>query len=178
MRIVTIIAAAAILILAVSPRAASSGAAPTLSGKMTQLKYLVGTWTCTTKVAPMGNMKAQTIPGKSVYWVEQGNVIATYYSSKPYSSSGFLGWMDSKKLWWSDGSDMYGSVDFETGKDSGTNVQVTTGTNWSQGDVSTARDTMTKIVDTRYSDSFQLTQNGKVLFQGTSACTKTSDKTM
>jgi hypothetical protein len=178
MRIATIVAAAAILILAVSPRAASSGAALTLSGKMTQLKYLVGTWTCTTKVAPIGKMKAQSIPGKSVYWIEQGNVIANYYSSKPYSASGFLGWMDSKKLWWSDGSDIYGSVDFETGKNSDTNVQVMTGTNWSQGDVSTVRDTMTKTGDTSYSDSVQLTQNGKVIFQISSVCTKTSNKTM
>jgi hypothetical protein len=178
MRIGTIATAAALLILAVSPCTESLGAPPTLSGKMTQLKYLVGTWTCTTKVASIGNMPAQTIPAKSVYWIEQGNVIANYYSSKPYSSSGFFGWMGSKKLWWSDGSDIYGGVDFETGKDSGTNVHVMTGTNWSQGDVSAARDTMTKTSDTSYSDAFQLMKNGKLIFQGTSVCTKASNETM
>ena len=178
MRIVTIIVAAATLILAVRPPATSSGATPTLSGKMTHLNYLVGTWTCTTKVAPIGKMQAQTISAKSVYWIEQGNVIANYYSSKPYSSSGFTGWNASKKLWWSDGSDIYGGVDFETGKDSGTNVQVMSGTNWFQGAVATSRDTMTKTSDTSYSDVFQATQNGKVTSQGSSACTKASNKTM
>jgi hypothetical protein len=103
-------------------------------------------------------------------------VIGSYYSSQPYAASGFTGWIESKKLWWSDGADMYSSVELESGKDSGTNVQVMTGTNWYYGKASTARDTITKTSDSNFSDTFQLLQGGKVTFQGTLPCTKTSSK--
>lgn len=176
MRIAALVLVAGIVLVPVSR--ASSDAAPMLSGKMTQLKYLVGTWSCTTKVAAMGKTPAQIISAKSIYWVEPGNVIGDYYSSKPFSSSGFIGWSNSKKLWWSNGADEYGSVDFETGKDSDTSVQVLTGTNWYQGVASQSRDTITKTSDSNYSDTFQLVQSGKVTFNGTSVCTKKSNKTM
>lgn len=170
----------AVVVLVVSSVVASSGAAPApaLSGKMTQMQYLVGTWTCTTKIPAMGKMHAQTISAKNIYWVEPGNVIGSYYSSKPYSSSGFMGWNNSKKIWWSNGADVYGMVGSSTGSDSGTNVQVMTGPNWSGGKASTGRDTMTKTSDTSYTDRFELLQGGRVTFQGTSACAKTSNKTM
>jgi hypothetical protein len=139
---------------------------------MTQLSYLVGTWECTTKVPAMGKLPAQTISAKARYWIEPGNVIATYYRSTPYTSSGFMGWTDAKKLWWSDGADMYGAVDIETGKDSGTNVQTMTGTDWYQGKSATSHDTITKNSDTSYTDLFEQIVSGKVVFQGSSACTK------
>jgi hypothetical protein len=169
-----------VVVLAASSVVASSAAAPApaLSGKMTQMQYLVGTWACTTKIPAMGKMHAQTISAKDIYWIETVNVIGSYYSSKPYSSSGFIGWNNSKKIWWSDGADVYGTVGSSTGPDSGTNVQVMTGPSWSGGKVSTGRDTMTKTSDTSYTDHFELLQGGKVIFQGTSACTKTSNKTM
>ena len=178
MRTIAVLAAAAVSVLALSSGAASSEATPKLSGKMIELQYLVGTWTCTTKVPANGKMRAQTISAKSFYWVEPENVIGTYYKSKPYSSSGFMGWSDSKKLWWSNGSDVYGAASILSGKGSGTNIQVLTGTNWYQGQTSTSRDTMTKTSDTNYSDFFEILQGGKVTFQGTSECTKASNKVM
>ena len=178
MRIIAVLSATAVAVLALSPGAASSEAMPKLSGKMSELQYLVGTWTCTTKIPANGKMRAQTISAKRFYWVEPENVIGTYYNSKPFSSSGFMGWSDTKKLWWSNGSDVYGAADILTGKDSGTNIQVLTGTNWYQGQTSSSRDTITKTSDTRYSDFFEILQGGKVTFQGTSVCAKTSNKVM
>lgn len=181
MRSIALISAAVVLVMATSVPVASSaeGPAPTLSGKMTNLKYLIGTWGCVTKIAPIGSMKAQTIPATSRYWIEPQNVIGNYYGSKPFASSGYLGWNAAKKMWWSNAADLYGSIAYETGNDSGTNVQVLSGTNWYQGSqASTARDTFTKISDTSYRDRFELIQGGKVRFQGTSTCTKTSNTAM
>ena len=179
MRTFTLIATM-LVVLALSARAASSDVAsvPELSGKMAQLSYLIGTWSCTTEIPATGKTKVQTISAKSIYWIEPENVIGNYYRSKPYSSSSFFGWMDSKKLWWSSGADAYGAAFSGTGKDSGTNVQVMTGTNWYQGQAATSRDTMTKNSDTGYIDHFEILQAGKVTFQGTSTCRKTSNKTM
>jgi hypothetical protein len=177
MRIIGLIAVAGIIVLATNSRA-SSDAAPVLTGKMSRLNYLVGAWSCTTKVPAIGKMHAMSIPAKITYWIEPENVIGNYYSSRPYSSSGFLGWIDSKKLWWANSADMAGGVNSETGKDSGTNVQVMTGTNWYQGKATALRDMMTKTSDASYSDTSQLLQSGKVTFQVTAICTKTSNKTM
>ncbi len=171
---------AVIVLLVASSRVASSEVPPlTLSGKMKQQQYLVGTWTCTTKIPAMGKTQAQTILAKVIYWVSPGNVIGNHYSSKPYSSSGFVGWNDSKKLWWGTSADaVYGVVGSSTGPDSGTNVQVMTWTNGSGGKESIGRDTMTKTSDTSYADHFESLQGGKVTLQGTSVCTKTSNKTI
>jgi hypothetical protein len=89
-----------------------------------------------------------------------------------------MGWIESKKMWWSNGADIYGSVTSETGQDSGTNIQELSGTTWNDGKPSTFRDTMTKTSDSSYSDTFQVLQDGKVTFQGTSVCAKTSNKPM
>jgi len=175
-----VLVATVIVVLIASSRIASSDvpSAAALSGKMAELKYLVGTWSCTTKIPAMGKTKAQNISAKNIYWIEPGNVIGSYYSSKPYSSSGYMGWNDSKKIWWGNGADVYGMVGSSTGKDSGTNVQVMTGTNWSEGKSYTARDTMTKTSDTSYTDHFETLQGEKLMFQGTSVCTKTSNTSM
>jgi hypothetical protein len=49
MRFFSPLMAVAVVFFVVS--SASSDTAATLCGKMTQLKYLVGTWACTTKIA-------------------------------------------------------------------------------------------------------------------------------
>ena len=180
MRITLLVGIAAAVIVGASTRVYSSDAAqtPALSGKMAALKYLIGTWSCTTKIDAIGKTPASTVAGKQMFWIEPGNVIGSYYSSKPYSSSGFMGWMAPKKLWWSNNADRFSGVIAETGKDSGSDVQSMAGTNWFQGQASTARDTMTKVSDTSFHDTFENVQGGKVVFRGTSSCTKSSNKTM
>jgi hypothetical protein len=150
----------------------------TLTGKMAEMNYLVGTWSCTTKVAHIGKTPASTVAAKNVYWIEPQNVVGSHYTSGPYSASGYTGWLASKKLWWSDDADVYNAVSSETGKDSGTNVQVMTGTAWTNGGAYVGRDTITKISNTSYTDLFELAQGGKVVFRGISSCTKTSSSSM
>jgi hypothetical protein len=175
-RSLALVSSAFILMVAASAHAASSDSAPALSGKMAALKYLVGTWNCTTKVPAYGNMPAQTVQARNIYWIEPGNVLGNYYSSKPFSSSGFIGWMASKNLWWNSNADVYGGTALLTGKDSAGNVHVMTGTSWSQGKATASRDTMTKNSDASYSDEFVELAGDKVTFHVSTACTKTSDK--
>jgi hypothetical protein len=177
MRIFGLISIAIVAVIAMGSRAWSD-APPSLTGKMSQLNYLVGSWACTAKIPAMGKTPARNIPATDTYWIEPSNVLGSHYSSKPYSSAGFIGWIASKKLWWSDGGDEGGATTFETGADSGTNVQVMTGTLWFQGQTSTVRNTMTKISDSSYSSIFQGLQGGKVIFEGKVVCTKSSDRSM
>ena len=175
---ISTIAAVGAFIVGSSVASSDVAQAPVLTGKMADQKYLIGTWSCTTKLAATSNMPSQTIAARVVYWTEPQNVIASYYNSKSYSASSYMGWMTAKKLWWSNGADMFGGIDFQTGKDSGTNVREMTGTSWYQGKASTTRDTVTKISDTTYQDAFEAIQGDKVTFQGTATCAKTSAKTM
>lgn len=167
-----------VVVITASSSSANADASPALTGKMAQLQFLIGTWSCTTKVPATAKTKAQTISAKSFYWIEPEDVIGNYYTSKPYSSSSYMGWQNTKQLWWSSGTDVYGSTFSSTGKDNGTNVEEMTGTNWYQGRPSPSRDTMTKVSDRSYTDHFEILQGDKVSFEVTSACTKISNKPM
>jgi hypothetical protein len=176
MRSIALVATVLVVVIAATKTSSNADTSPALTGKMMQLQFLVGTWSCTTKIPAMAKTKAQTISAQNAYWIEPTNVIGSYYRSEPYSASSYMGWQDSKQVWWSSGADVYGSAFSSTGKDSGTNVQVMTGTNWSQGHASQSRDTITKLSDTSYTDHFELLQGGNVTFQATSTCTKVSNK--
>lgn len=178
MRIILHVSFAVLVVFGASSSIASSNtaASSTLTGKMTNLRYLIGTWSCATKVSAFGKMPAHTETGKTLYWIEPGNTIGNYYGAKGYSSSGYLGWMASKKLWWSNSADRFGGVAAETGKNSITNAQLLTGTLWSQGQSSPIRDTMTKNADTSFRDVVEVKTNGTWSVVADSACTKISNK--
>ena len=179
MRALLIIAVVSLAICGASSGVASPDAAPpVLSGKMTQLQYLIGTWSCTTKVPPQGKTAGLTLTAKSVHWIEPGNAVGNHFSSKDYSANGYMGWVPEKKLWWTDFADRYVGTGSETGEDSGTNVQVLTGSYWFQGQATPSRDTLTKNSDTSTDDVFELKTNGRWEVQAASSCSKTSDKTM
>jgi hypothetical protein len=178
MRTIMHIGFAVLVVFGVSSSVASSKTAPSsaLAGKMTNVQYLIGTWNCSTKVSAFGKMAAHTETGKSLYWIEPGNTIGNYYGAKGYSSSGYLGWMASKNLWWSDSADRFGGIAAETGKNSSTSTELLTGTVWFQGQPSPIRDTMTKNTDTSFRDVVEVKTNGAWSVVADSACTKISNK--
>src|ERR1700736_3280318 len=149
----------------------SSAAAPTLSGKMTKLQYLVGTWSCQTKLPAMGKQPAGTHPGNISFEIEPDNTVGYDVSSPEYSAAGFIGYQAAKNLWWSSGADNFGGVTFE----SGTSGDVLTGMTFFAGKHMTSRDTITKTSDTKYEDLFQIQQSGKWTLGADSVCTKTSN---
>lgn len=180
MRSILLIGFAALAVFGASSSVASSDMVPAsaLTGKMMQVQYLIGTWSCTTKVSAAGKMAAHTETGKNIFWIEPGNTIGNYYSSKGYSASGYIGWMTSKNLWWSSSADRIGGIGLETGKDTSTKVQLMTGTEWFQGQPSPSRDTITKNSDTSFRDVFEMKTNGSWSGVADSSCAKTSNKTM
>ncbi len=101
----------------------------TLTGKLTRLQYLIGTWNCVTKAS----MIQQTQTGHYHFWIEPGNVIGNEYSATGYSDSGYIGWMPSERRWWSNSAGRFGGISYETGEASATNVQLMTGSTWFQG---------------------------------------------
>ncbi|MDQ6766239.1 MAG: hypothetical protein M3Z41_00275 [Candidatus Eremiobacteraeota bacterium] len=178
MRTILHVSFAVLIVFGASSSIASSNTAKssTLTGKMTSARYLIGTWSCATKVAAFGKTAAHTETAKSLYWIESGNTVGSYYGAKGYSSSGYQGWMASKNLWWSSWSDRFGGIGAGTGKDSGTNAQLLTGTRWFQGQPSPVRDTMTKNTDTSFRDLVEVKTNGTWSWVADSACTKISNK--
>jgi hypothetical protein len=165
----------ALVVTAAIASRALADPSPSLTGKVRQLDYLVGSWACTTRIPAQGKTPAQTVSARYIYWIEAGDVIGGRYVSTPYSYTGYMGWEASTKSWWLDDSDIYGSNWFESGADSGTNVQTMTGTLWYGGKTSTMRDAMTKFSDLHYSEHFQNLQNGRLVFEGTSVCSKISN---
>jgi hypothetical protein len=174
-----VVALIAIAVLAIATKVWSAQAAPSkLTGPMTKMQYLIGTWSCQTKLPAEDKMPARTMPGTVYFSVEPGNTVGYYLSSKEYSSGGYMGWMASKKLWWSSSADNFGGTAIETGTDSNSRTATMTGTMTMQGQNAPTRDTITKVSDTKYRDLAEVQKNGTWTMQADSTCTKTSNKTM
>jgi hypothetical protein len=153
----------------------SSAAAPQLTGKMQGVQYLVGTWSCTTKVAATGNMPAASHKGTASFEIEPGNTLSLDISSDRYSAAGFIGYVESKKLWWNTSSDNLGGVSFESGSSSADSVSVSTGWWTYEGHQMPSRDTMTKTGTTKYEDRTELQRGGTWQTLADAVCTKVSD---
>ena len=171
--IAVVLVAAAIAAGATS--AQSSALAPTLTGQMTKLHYLVGTWTCRTRLPPADNMPARTHMGTASFEIEPGNTISFGVSAAGYSASGYMGYLDAKKMWWSAGSDNIGGITFETGTTTANGVTVMSGSSLMGGASQPTRDTISKVSDTRYEDLYQMEKGGKWVLGADSVCSKTSN---
>lgn len=155
---------------------ASASAALTLSGKMTKLHYLVGTWSCRTTVASTASMPAETETGTISFEVEPSNAIGFDLTAPKYSASGFIGYSTLNRTWWSAGSDNFGGVTLETGKSTDVaNVIVLTGTTLQGTDRVATRDTITKTSDTRYEDVYETRRGSSWKMSADSVCAKTSN---
>lgn len=179
MRKAIVIAAVSMFAIAALAAPGSSASAPTftLSGPMTKMTYLLGTWSCTTKVAASPTMAASTHKGTIIFAAEPSNTVGYYLLSDIYSSGGYIGWMASKKMWWSSSADNLGGVTNEAGPDGGA-TSTMTGTTIFQGQSMGSRDTITKISDKKYRDLYE-TQKGDTWSMGAdSTCTKVSSKGM
>lgn len=167
---ITIVCLAAVLGALLSVEQ-SRAAAPALSGKMTKLQYLVGTWSCQTKLPAMGKEPAGIHTGSISFEVEPGNTVGYDVSSLEYSAAGYLGYQEAKNLWWNSGSDNFGGVTFESGK----NGNVMTGMTFFGGKHISSRDTITKTSNTKYEDLYEIQQGGKWTLGADSVCTKSSN---
>jgi hypothetical protein len=172
--------AVAIVCLTVVFAAASAGkpvqaAAAALSGKMLSLQYLVGTWSCSNKMAAMGNMPAFTHQSTVSYEIEPNNTISYGMSSPGFSSAGFLGYLTAKQLWWDSAADNHGGVFLGSGTSGADMVLIGSGTTTEDSQPTPQRDTIIKSSPTKYEERAEIKTAGKWVLGVDSVCTKTSD---
>jgi len=172
MRSTALMSIASLIVFGTYTASSDVARAATLTGKLTGVQYLIGTWSCVTKAS----LPPQTQTGQYRFWMEPGNVIGNYYRAKSYSGSGYIGWMPSERRWWSNSAGRFGGISYETGEGSATNVQLLTGSTWFQGQPSPSRDTITKNSGTSFRDVFEMKTNAKWSVVADSSCTKTSNK--
>lgn len=149
-----------------------------LSGPMTQWSYLVGTWNCVTKVPAQGNMKAASMKATIQFSAQPQNSLGYYVGSTSYAGGGFIGWMDSKKLWWSTFADNFGGSGLETSASTDVSKVVFNGTTLAGGKPAPERETYFKISDTKYRDLYEEQHDGKWAWQADVTCAKTSNNSM
>ena len=153
----------------------SNAAGPALTGKMTQLQYLIGSWTCQTKLPAMGKEPARTEKGTISFEIEPGNTVGYDVSGSKFSAAGYLGYQQATKLWWSSSADTLGEVTFESGASGYGNVNVMTGMTFYAGKHTSSRDTITKTSETKYEDLYEVEESGKWTLGSDSVCAKTSN---
>lgn len=176
MRTKILAALAAILIAAGVAARADRPAPKKLTGDMTKLHYMIGSWSCLTKTPAADKMPAQTHKGTTTFGVATGNTLGFYIDSDQYAAGGFMGESQDKKSWWISTADAFGGATWETGKGGGTSVSSMTGLSSYQGHTTPVRDTFTKISSTKYRDLYETQQKGQWMMGADSTCTKTSDK--
>jgi hypothetical protein len=153
---------------AVDPtRAAES----TLSGKMLELQYLVGTWSCVDKFAAMGTAAAGSVTSTVSYKILPQNTIGYTSPGSGFYTSGFFGYLDAKQLWWNSAADNHGGVFLGSGKGGASLVLTGNGISADEGSAH-QRDTLTKISDTKYELRAETEEGGKWVLGVVSTCTK------
>ncbi len=165
---------AALLFFGLSVGAASSATPASLTGSMTPLQYLVGTWKCDTKVAAMNNMPASTHSGTMSFDITDGNVLSYELEESPYASAGFIGYSN-QGVWWTTSADNFGGVTSESSPGGQGGVIVMNGVTMQGGKNVSSRDTITKSSDTKYEDLYETEQGSNWSMVADSVCTKTSN---
>jgi hypothetical protein len=170
-------AVTAILIAAGLVARADQPAQHKLTGDMVKLQYLIGAWSCTTKLPAADKMPARKVKGTTQFYIGPSNTVEFYLESDGYASSGFLGLAPDKKTGLLSGADVFGGTTMESGERSGGSYQMA-GTSAYQGQSTLVRETVTKLSDKKYRDLFESRKNGQWTLGADSTCTKTSDKPM
>lgn len=158
--------------MAVVPAAAGeSTPAPTppaLTGQMTSMQFLIGSWNCSVKLPAGNGQPATTDHGVVAYSVVPGNAIHAHVTAMDYADDSYIGYADKEKMFWTNTVDAYGTLSGETSADG----KLFTGTS-AQGTVKqTIRDTISrpKQDTTRDLQEFQL--NGAWHMASDSTCTR------
>lgn len=134
----TAFAACAMAALIFLPAAADMPPAPTtLTGNMSAMQFLIGSWNCTVTLAAMQGQPARIDHGTVTYSVVPGNALHSHVTANDYASDYYSGYVDEAKIYWINTIDAYGNVSSETSTDG----KLFTGT-------STGGGTKTKIRDT------------------------------
>ena len=171
MKQTSLIAAAscAVALLIFLPAAADMPPMPTaLTGNMSSMQFLIGTWSCTVKVAASQDQPATTDQGVVTYAVVPGNAIHSHVTASDYSSDYYSGYVDKAKIYWMNTIDAYGTVSSETSTDG----KIFTGSSTGGGTKSKIRDTFTHPTPTTTRDVQEVESNGAWQTATDASCTR------
>jgi len=151
---------------------ACTAATTSASASINDLRYLIGKWTCATKLPAMGKAPAHTEHTPIAFaWGPAGTTIVTTQLSPTQSGYGFIGWDSRKNVWWSTNVDNLGDYAGESGPNTpGTTVL----TGWSYGLTAPvqSRDSITKLSATSFHDLYQYRKGAVWLVGADTTCTK------
>jgi hypothetical protein len=151
------------------PAAADMPTAPTaLTGNMSAMQFLIGSWTCTVKVAAMHGQPAATDHGVVTYSVVPGNAIHSHVTANDYASDYYSGYVDPAKIFWMNAIDAYGTVSSETSTDG----KVFSGSSTSGGTKSNIRDTFSHPTPDATRDLQEVQTNGAWQTATDASCTR------
>ncbi len=139
-----------------------------LTGNMSAMQFLIGTWSCTVKLAASQDQPARSEQGVVTYTMVPGNAIHSHVSASDYASDYYTGYVDEAKIYWINTIDAYGSVSSETSTDG----KVFTGSNTGGGTTSKIRDTFTHPTPDTTRDLQEVESNGAWQTATDASCTR------
>jgi hypothetical protein len=166
--IVSLCAAAIVMASIGSASADNSMSSGSMAGLPKDHQYLIGTWTCAVQLAAMQGQPASTDHGAMSIGMAPNMSLNFHIVAKDYRSDEYEGYDSKTKTHWATTADSQGDATLETSTDG----VVFTGTTWQAGTSTPARDTQTKISDTKIRDVTELKMNGKWTKVADAVCTK------
>jgi hypothetical protein len=171
MKITSFVASAfcALAVLVVLPASADMPPpSAALTGNMSAMQFLIGSWTCTVNIAAMHGQPASTDHGILTYSVVPGNAIHSHVTANDYAEDYYSGYVDAQKSYWMNAIDAYGTVSTETSTDG----KVFTGSSTSEGTKSKIRDTFTHPTADTTRDVQEVQSNGAWQTATDASCTR------
>jgi hypothetical protein len=158
--------------LACLPAAADTAAAATsdtaLTGTISSMQYLIGSWNCSVKIAASEGQPAATDHGVLTYSVVPGNALHSHVTANDYAADQYIGYVDKSKLFWMNTIDAYRNLAGETSTDDKVFTGSSTG---SQGKIQ-IRDTFTRPTSNTVRDLQEFQSNGAWHMASDSTCTR------
>jgi hypothetical protein len=158
--------------IAVVPAAAGESAPAAspaaLTGHMTSMQFLIGSWNCSVKLPAGSGEPATTDHGVVAYSVVPGNAIHAHVTAMDYADDSYIGYVDKAKLFWTNTIDAYGALSGETSTDG----KLFTGSS-AQGQVKMkVRDTISRPKQNTTRDLQEFQSNGSWHMASDSTCTR------
>jgi hypothetical protein len=163
---------AAALLVAAGAQAISAPQSP--SDPLANIRFLVGTWSCTSNMAASGAEPARTVTGTLTIseGPDNGSLHETFVAPH-YEWHGFLGYNPASKAFFSSGVDNYGNADSEIGQNPSATGITFVGTSTMQGRATQIRDNRSKLSDTKIRDVSEMLQGGTWRQTAQVECNKT-----
>jgi hypothetical protein len=159
----------AMAMLIILPASADMPPAQTaLTGNMSSMQFLIGSWSCTVKIAASQDQPAITDHGVVTFSVVPGNAIHSHVTASDYASDYYSGYVDKAKIFWMNTIDAYGSVSSETSTDG----KIFTGENSGAGTKSKIRDTFSHPTADTTRDLQEVQSNGAWKTATDASCTR------